>query len=78
MALERPGLRRGLADLAPPALDAAAVSWIAVGISATTAGILLGVAADKMFYESYGIGGWLDGARCWRRGSLRRCCAPTR
>jgi exo-beta-1,3-glucanase (GH17 family) len=35
------------------------VSWIAVGISATTAGILLGVATDKMFYESYGIGGWL-------------------
>jgi len=35
--------------------------WIAVGISATTAGILLGVAADKMFYESYGVGrllGW--------------------
>src|SRR5882757_4624110 len=35
------------------------ISWIAVGISATTAGILLGVAADKMFYESYGFGGWL-------------------
>jgi glucan 1,3-beta-glucosidase len=34
-------------------------SWIAVGISATTAGILLGVATDKMFYESYGFGGWL-------------------
>ena len=34
-------------------------SWIAVGISATTAGILLGVAADKVFYESYGLGGWL-------------------
>jgi exo-beta-1,3-glucanase (GH17 family) len=34
-------------------------SWIAVGISATTAGILLGIASDKMFYESYGIGGWL-------------------
>ena len=33
--------------------------WIAVGISATTAGILLGVAADKMFYESYGVGRWL-------------------
>jgi exo-beta-1,3-glucanase (GH17 family) len=36
-------------------------AWIAVGISATTAGILLGVAADKMFYESYGVGrllGW--------------------
>ncbi len=34
-------------------------SWIAVGTSATTAGMLLGVAADKMFYESYGAGGWL-------------------
>jgi glucan 1,3-beta-glucosidase len=34
-------------------------SWIAVSTSATTAGILLGVAADKMFYESYGFGGWL-------------------
>jgi exo-beta-1,3-glucanase (GH17 family) len=35
-------------------------SWIAVAVSATTAGILLGVAADKMFYESYGIGGALQ------------------
>jgi glucan 1,3-beta-glucosidase len=34
-------------------------SWVAVGISAATAGILFGIAADKMFYESYGIGGWL-------------------
>jgi hypothetical protein len=34
-------------------------AWIAVAISATSAGILLGIAADKMFYESYGIGGWL-------------------
>src|SRR5712671_6102197 len=34
-------------------------SWVAVGISATTAGILFGIASDKMFYESYGIGGWL-------------------
>ena len=34
-------------------------AWIAVGLSATTAGILLGIAADKMFYESYGFGGWL-------------------
>jgi exo-beta-1,3-glucanase (GH17 family) len=34
-------------------------SWIAVAISATTAGILLGVTADKMFYESFGLGGWL-------------------
>jgi exo-beta-1,3-glucanase (GH17 family) len=35
------------------------VSWVAVGIFATAAGILLGVAADKMIYESYGVGGWL-------------------
>jgi exo-beta-1,3-glucanase (GH17 family) len=34
-------------------------AWIAVGLSATTAGILLGIAAEKMFYESYGFGGWL-------------------
>jgi exo-beta-1,3-glucanase (GH17 family) len=34
-------------------------SWIAVGISATTAGILFGIATDKLFYEGYGIGGWL-------------------
>jgi glucan 1,3-beta-glucosidase len=34
-------------------------AWIAVAISATAAGILLGVATDKMFYESYGFGGWL-------------------
>ena len=35
------------------------VSWFAVAISATTAGILFGVAAQKMFYESYGAVGWL-------------------
>jgi exo-beta-1,3-glucanase (GH17 family) len=34
-------------------------SWFAVGLSATSAGILLGVAVDKMLYESYGFGGWL-------------------
>jgi exo-beta-1,3-glucanase (GH17 family) len=34
-------------------------SWVAVGMSATTAGLLLGLAADKMSYESYGFGGWL-------------------
>ena len=33
--------------------------WFAVGLSATTAGILFGVAAQKMLYESYGTGGWL-------------------
>jgi exo-beta-1,3-glucanase (GH17 family) len=35
------------------------VSWVAVAICATNAGILLGVAADKMLVESYGVGGWL-------------------
>ncbi len=39
----------------PPHLTA----WIGVAISATTAGVLFGVAADKMFYESLGFGGWL-------------------
>jgi exo-beta-1,3-glucanase (GH17 family) len=34
-------------------------AWIAVGISATTAGTLLGIAGDKMYYESYGAGGGL-------------------
>ena len=33
-------------------------SWIAVAITATSAGSLLGIAADKMYYESYGVGGW--------------------
>jgi exo-beta-1,3-glucanase (GH17 family) len=35
------------------------LSWVAVAASATAGGILLGIAGDKMFYESYGIGGWL-------------------
>jgi len=34
-------------------------AWLAVGFSVTTAGALLGIAVDKMLYESYGIGGWL-------------------
>ena len=34
-------------------------SWLAVGLSATSAGALLGVAYDKMYFESYGVGGWL-------------------
>ena len=33
-------------------------SWTAVAVSATTGGALLGLAADKMLYESYGPGGW--------------------
>lgn len=39
--------------------DPGLVAWSAVGLSATTAGILFGVAAQKMVYESYGAGGWL-------------------
>jgi glucan 1,3-beta-glucosidase len=35
------------------------IAWVAVAIYATTAGSLLGIAADRMFYESYGVGGWL-------------------
>jgi glucan 1,3-beta-glucosidase len=39
--------------------NAALSSWMAVGISATVAGTLLGIAIDKMMYESFGYGGWL-------------------
>jgi hypothetical protein len=35
------------------------VSWIAVALCATAAGILLGVAADKLFSESFDFGAWL-------------------
>jgi len=35
------------------------IAWLAVAVSATAAGILLGIAADKLFYEGYGFGGWL-------------------
>ncbi|WP_223974433.1 glycosyl hydrolase family 17 protein [Bradyrhizobium sp. RD5-C2] len=39
--------------------EARLVSWLAVTLSATTAGILFGVAAQRLVYESYGTGGWL-------------------
>jgi glucan 1,3-beta-glucosidase len=35
------------------------LSWVAVAVSATASGILVGLAGDKMFYESYGFGGAL-------------------
>jgi glucan 1,3-beta-glucosidase len=34
-------------------------SWFAVAISATVGGALAGICAETMFYESYGLGGWL-------------------
>jgi exo-beta-1,3-glucanase (GH17 family) len=45
-------------------------AWVAVAVSATSAGILLGVAADKMFYESLGIGGWLQWGALFAAGLL--------
>jgi hypothetical protein len=39
----------------PPRL----ISWVAVAVSATVSGILLGVSIDNMLYESYGFGDWL-------------------
>jgi exo-beta-1,3-glucanase (GH17 family) len=35
-------------------------SWIAVSVSATSAGCLLGLAVDKMIFESLDVGGWLQ------------------
>lgn len=34
-------------------------SWFGVAVSGTTVGILFGVAAQKVFFESIGVGGWL-------------------
>src|SRR4030081_3720850 len=33
--------------------------WMAVAISTTTSGVLLGVSIDKLLYESFGFDGWL-------------------
>ena len=46
-------------------------SWIAVGVSATVAGVLFGIAFEKMMYESFGWGGWL------RWGALLAASAAT-
>ena len=54
-------------------------AWVAVGLSATAAGILLGIAADKMFYESYGFGGWLRwGALLGGGRAVAAAVRPTR
>lgn len=34
--------------------------WLAVSACATTGGILLGLGAEKAFYENYGFGGWFN------------------
>ena len=56
----------------PPPL----ASWLAVAMSATAGGILLGVSADKMLHESYGAGGWLVQGLLLAAASPRRCCPP--
>ena len=58
-------------------------AWIAVGTSATTAGMLLGLAADKMFYESYGarrlaaMGGAAGGRHRFTVAVRERCDVGT-
>jgi hypothetical protein len=34
-------------------------AWVAVAICATVGGVLLGIGAEKVLYESFGIGGWV-------------------
>lgn len=48
------------------------VAWVAVALSATAGGILLGVAQDRMMVESLGIGGWLR----WGALLAAGCAAP--
>jgi len=50
----------------PPGLAA----WLAVAVSATSAGVLLGIAVDKMIYESLGFGGWLQWGALLAAGAL--------
>jgi len=35
-------------------------AWLTVAVSATVAGALLGIAVDKLLYESYGTGRWIQ------------------
>ncbi|MCL2716222.1 MAG: beta-(1-6) glucans synthase [Alphaproteobacteria bacterium] len=44
--------------------------WLGIGIAATSAGILLGVAFDKMYYESLGRFGWLQWGALFVMGLL--------
>jgi len=53
-------------------------SWIAVGVAATTAGILLGIATDKMLLRELRHRRGSSGGRCWRGRWRRRCCVRMR
>ena len=44
-------------------------AWLAVSISATTGGILLGLSAEQAFYENYGVGGWFNAEPVAGRGN---------
>ncbi len=46
------GQRRGPSPPSP-------LSWIAVAASATVGGVLFGISAENMLYQSYGLFGWL-------------------
>jgi exo-beta-1,3-glucanase (GH17 family) len=46
------------------------ITWVTIAISATASGMLLGIATDKMLYESYGIGGWLQNGALLAAGIL--------
>jgi glucan 1,3-beta-glucosidase len=52
-------------------------SWVAVAVSATVAGALVGVAIDKMMYESLGWGGWLQWGLLLAAGVLAPIFAAT-
>jgi glucan 1,3-beta-glucosidase len=45
-------------------------AWVGVALSATAGGALLGIAADKMMFESLGLGGWLRWGALFGAGVL--------
>ena len=45
-------------------------AWLAVGLSATAGGALLGIAADKLLLESFGTAGWLRWGALFGAGVL--------
>ena len=54
-------------------------AWIAVGTSATDRPACCSASPPtRCSTRATGSAAGCNGARCWRRPSLRRCCAPTR